>query len=130
MPQLKPTQVIDLLRKCSITHICAGCPLEGVHKCDEELMKIAAEVIEELGAAAKVVEELISIIPRWISVDERLPDEELAAANHDFGQDSVQVLVVCEGANLATALEYSDVGFTDEYGDPYRVVKWMPMPGV
>ena len=130
MPQLKPTQVIDLLRKCSITHICAGCPLEGVHKCDEELMKIAAEVIEELGAAAKVVEELISIIPRWISVDERLPDEELAAANHDFGQHSVQVLGVCEGANLATVLEYSDVGFTDEYGDPYRVVKWMPMPGI
>ena len=120
MPNLKPGQAVELLRKCSVTHACAGCPLEGMHKCDEELMKMAAEVIEELAA----------MIPRWISVDERLPDEELAAANHDFGQDSVQVLVVCEGANLATVLEYSDVGFTDEYGDPYRVVKWMPMPGV
>ena len=29
MPNLKPGQAVDLLRKCSVTHVCAGCPLEG-----------------------------------------------------------------------------------------------------
>lgn len=50
MANLKPREVTDLLRKCSVTHVCAGCPLEGMSKCDEELMQQAAEVIEELSA--------------------------------------------------------------------------------
>ncbi len=117
MPQLKPTQVIDLLRKCSITHVCAGCPLAGVHKCDEELMKIAAEVIEELAAA----------VPRWISLSERLPDQELQEVREAYGLDGVEVIVMVEAANLSTVLEYNGESFVDKYGDPYRVVKWMPM---
>ncbi len=35
MATYPPKQVVDLLRKCSVSHICAGCPLEGMHKCDE-----------------------------------------------------------------------------------------------
>ncbi len=83
-------------------------------------MKMAAEVIEELAAAA----------PRWISVSERLPDEELQEVRQAYGLDGVEVIVMVEAANLSTVLEYNGETFVDKYGDPYRVVKWMPMPGV
>ena len=120
MPNLKPGQAVELLRKCSVTHACAGCPLEGMHKCDEELMKMAAEVIEELAA----------MVPRWISVDERLPDAELQLVREEWRLPTVEVIVVIEGANLSTVLEYDGKNFVDQYGEPYRVVKWMPMPGI
>lgn len=120
MANYPPLTVVDLLRKCSVSHVCAGCPLEGMSKCDEELMKMAAEVIEELSA----------MVPQWISVFERYPDKELEEVREAYGLENVEVLVMVEGANIATTLLYDGECFADPYGDPYRVVKWMPMPGI
>ena len=128
MPNLKPGQVIDLLRKCSIAHVCSGCPLEGMRKCDEELMKIAAENIEELKNDFNQL--LIHGVPRWRNPEKELPDEELRMAKLGYGLDTVEVIVVVEGANLSTVLEYNGEAFVDQYGDPYRVFKWMPMPDI
>lgn len=118
MANLKPNQVTDLLRKCSVTHVCAGCPFDGMDKCDEELMKQAAEVIEELRAQ----------VPRWIRVEERKPDKELEEFHEKFGPFPFRVLVVIEGAVISTSLIYDGEDFLDEDGEPYRVVKWRPMP--
>lgn len=120
MANLKPNQVIDLARKCSVTHVCAGCPFDGMSKCDEELMQQAAEVIEELQTK----------VPRWIRVEERRPDAELEAFREKYGMFPFRVLVVIESARISTSLIYDGEDFLDEDGEPYRVVKWMPMPGV
>ena len=127
MPNLKHGQAVELLRKCSVTHACAGCTLEGMHKCDEELMKIAAETIEEL---KNDFNQLLLRVPRWCNPEKELPDEELRMAKLGYGLDTVEVIVVVEGANLSTVLEYNGEAFVDQYGDLYRVFKWMPMPDI
>ena len=74
--------------------------------------------------------------PKWISVEERKPDEEYAAALAK-GFDDVEVIAMIENAEESTALRYDGVVgvfFAVEAGDDggelviYRVTHWMPMP--
>lgn len=128
MYKLSPNQVVDALRTCSVEHRCSACPLartpdDVALKCMDELMKQAAEVIEELSA----------MVPRWISVDERKPDKELAQLWAECGRyssEDLEVLVVIEGAGIPTTLMYDGTDFVGVLNEPYRVVKWMPMPGI
>ena len=48
MPELTANQISDLLRKCSGSIVCDGCPLHAEHpKCVRTLMQSAATVINE-----------------------------------------------------------------------------------
>ena len=51
MPNLKPGQAVDLLRKCSTKPVCEeGCPLHAEHpKCVRTLMQGAAGMIDGQG---------------------------------------------------------------------------------
>ena len=109
MPNLKPGQAVELLRKCSVTHVCAGCPLEGMHKCDEELMKMAAEVIEELSAASG-----------WIDPDVQPPPDGI-------------VCLMTDGRRVDSGIyESADECFDADHAfiDPCNVVGWRPWPEV
>lgn len=64
----------------------------------------------------------------WISVDERLPDEELNQIKRLFpGENEVEVLVMIEGAYIATTLYWDGEKFYDETST-YEVTHWMPLP--
>lgn len=127
MPNLKPGQAVDLLRKCSVTHVCAGCPLEGMHKCDEELMKMAAEVIEELSAAASEAEatlrelnELRNTAFGWIDPDVQPPPDGI-------------VCLMTDGRCVDSGIyESADESFDADHAfiDPCNVVGWRPWPEV
>lgn len=111
------TEMAVFLRRCANEVCNDSCPSAGVTtKCDAELMRMAAEVLEA--------------VPSWIGADMRRPDRELEEIREQYGLDNVEVIVVVEGANISTVLKYDGEGFKDECGDPYRVVKWMPMPGI
>ena len=48
MVELTASQIADLLRKCSGSIVCDGCPLHAEHpKCVRTLMQSAATVINE-----------------------------------------------------------------------------------
>lgn len=64
----------------------------------------------------------------WVSVEERLPDEELNQFKRLFpGENEVEVLVMIEGAYIATALYWDGEKFYDETGT-YEVTHWKPLP--
>lgn len=112
-----PKEMAVFLRRCGNGVCNDSCVCADVGtKCDAALMRMAAEVLEA--------------VPSWIGVDERKPDQELEEVSEEYGLDNVEVIVVVEGANISTVLKYDGEGFKDEYGDPYRVVKWMPMPSI
>ena len=59
--------------------------------------------------------------PKWISVEERLPDEDDLMNNGEF-------IVMIKGAVNATTLLFDGGEWTDEAGTPYPVTHWMPLP--
>ena len=64
----------------------------------------------------------------WLSVEERLPDEELNQIKRLFpGENEVEVLVMIEGAYIATTLYWDGEKFYDETST-YEVTHWMPLP--
>lgn len=110
-----PKAMAVFLRRCGNGVCNDSCVCAGVGT-SAALMCMAAEVLEA--------------VPSWIGVDERLPNRELEEVREQYGLDNVEVIVVVEGANISTVLKYDGEGFKDEYGEPYRVVKWMPMPSI
>lgn len=64
----------------------------------------------------------------WVSVKERLPDEELKRFKELFpGENEVEVLVMIQGAYTATTLYWDGEKFYDEMSS-YEVTHWMPLP--
>lgn len=46
MTERTPNQIVDALRKCSQTCVCAGCPYQFAPRCNLKLMSDAAALIE------------------------------------------------------------------------------------
>ena len=64
----------------------------------------------------------------WVSVEERLPDEELKRFKELFlWENAVEVLVMIQGAYTATTLYWDGERFYDE-ARSYKVTHWMPLP--
>ena len=138
---MKTSEIIKALRRMSIetgSLMCLGCAYGskkcGVHGC--AIIREAADTIEELNnftdsQCARLLEKLQEAekaIPRWISVEERLPD---------FYET---VLVIASGKpkkNIAldhaimTAVHYESDGWEldefPEFENP-EVTHWMPLP--
>lgn len=65
----------------------------------------------------------------WISVEERLPDKELKEYQRmNHGGDRIEVIVLIEGTDEATTLDYNGEDFVNDWNDPFVVTHWMPLP--
>lgn len=64
----------------------------------------------------------LSEVQRWIPCSEKLPDTS------DLG--FAEVIVMIEGADAATFLTYyeRESVWTDDCGNYYNVIAWMPLP--
>ena len=83
-------------------------------KCPYWLTKGCAEVLQE---DAKVcIQQLEQSVPRWISVEERLPENDDA------------VLIMDNGIGMGYYNIYSDEWTDCETADTIRVTHWMPLP--
>ena len=103
--------------------------------CRWDLQRAGAYMIE---AQAKRIGELEAELAklreenRWIPAEERLPDEEYAAALAQ-GDEDVMVIAMIRGGDVATALRYDgDIGVFFTVDDveliAYTVSHWKPMP--
>lgn len=137
---METTELIKALRRMGVLTgglMCVGCGHEhncGIHGC--AVIRKAADTIEELNdftdsqcaRLLKKLQEAEKAIPRWISVEERLPD---------FYET---VLVIASGKpkkNIAldhaimTAVHYESDGWgLDEFPEfeTPEVTHWMPLP--
>ena len=64
-------EIVKALRCCKFGLPCEKCPVVGKKDCFEEVNTAAAELIERLTAENTVLREKV---PRWISVEDRLPE--------------------------------------------------------
>lgn len=70
-------QIVKALRVCGESRFCKECPSNelkdtmGVYPCADLLMMKAADLIEQQAAR---IAELEAKVPRWIPVEERLPE--------------------------------------------------------
>ena len=78
----------------------------------------------------KCLNEAPTLTPpnEWVSVDEKLPDEELKRFKELFPEENeVEVLVMIQWAYTATTLYWDGEKFYDEMRS-YEVTHWMPLP--
>lgn len=92
------------------------------YKAENEKLRV------ELEAAESVVIKL-NAEDKWISVEERLPDKELKEYQRmNHGGDRIEVIVLIEGTDEATTLDYNGEDFVNDWNDPFAVTHWMPIP--
>ena len=114
-------EIVKSLRNCVAdgNGCCFRCPEDCNGPCQENLMKQAADAIENMSEAydklSRHMDDLAALMPRWIPVTERLPEQN--------------------GTYLAFALEEENtMNFYDGhwmlYDTDYRryVTHWMPLP--
>ena len=100
-----------------------GCVLAEI---DPDALNKTAELNSELQSALK---EVLDKLPRWIPIEERLPDKELEEHKKRYPRaESVEVIVVIKDADEATSLYYDGEYFEDICGNDHAVTHWMPMP--
>ena len=59
-------KTIEILRSCSNYSTCGNCPIGGAEFSFEDCRNVFRD-------AADAIEELLAAVPKWISVEERLP---------------------------------------------------------
>lgn len=66
---------------------------------------------------------------KWVSVNDRFPDEELERFKERFpGERDVGVIVMIEGAQVPYHLYYDGETFYDSGNESYNITHWMELP--
>lgn len=125
-------QLVSGLRYCSAVGMCDDCALAiiqkefGVFSCDDRLKSEAADLIE---AQAAEIEKLKAQVPRWIPVEERLPESDGDVLTIVNGKvDNVTLIDDYELGSFSKS-EGWILEMWPEWEDP-KVTHWMPLPGV
>ena len=121
-------QIVKALRYCSAVGICDDCCLELIKKefgapfCDDKLKQEAADLIEQQDARIK---ELEAKAPRWIPVEERMPEVHQNTIKSDamlvYTRRKLFMVAVWNGIDWLAPMD-----FWDAWGD--EIVYWMPLP--
>lgn len=97
----------------------------------ETQCRVQQNELSDLRSALSQPSEIrIDTHDQWISVSDRYPVKELAKSIQEFGENDVEVIVMIDGADVATTLYYDGHDFRDADGDTYHVTAWMPLPDV
>lgn len=125
-------QLVHGLRYCSAVGMCDDCALSTIQKefgapfCDDRLKSDAADLIE---AQAAEIEKLKAQVPRWIPVEERLPESDgdvLLIVNGKV--DNVTLIDAYELGSFSKS-EGWILEMWPEWENP-KVTHWVPLPGV
>ncbi len=121
-------QLVKALRYCSAVGMCDDCWLKTIQKefgapfCDDKLKQEAADLIEQ---QAEKIKELEAKGPRWIPVEERLPEVHQNTRKSDamlvYTRRKLFMVAVWNGIDWLAPMD-----FWDALGD--EIVYWMPLP--
>ena len=105
-------ELVKALRTCKLSIPCTECPFYS--NGDEPSKECATMNV----AAADAIEELLAAVPKWISVEERLPEkDEMVIVYYSWtGQSGTEYKEV----SLATLDEMRYCG--------NKLLGWMPLP--
>ena len=134
------SELVKALRACGDHFDCENCPIDKPESTSDDCHKVdldAADAIEELVAERDQFRGQAKMVPQWISVEERLPDDQCDDARAARGGDYIhKVLAVSVTPNytaMDTAYLYNGRWALGQYtswkhfmGAP--VTHWMPLP--
>lgn len=67
-------------------------------------------------------------VGEWISVEERLPNEEEFEKYYCRNHYAAEFIVMIKGANRPTSLYYKEGVWFDDNNNDYDVIAWQPLP--
>lgn len=119
-----PEEIRKALEHCGADKPCGECPYRK--EVDSCIGMIARDALSYIRQLESQIADLGKKVPKWIDVDERLPDK------------NENVLIAANGyVHSAAYYEYSDgMAFSTETGDDIfcaghgkdKVTHWMPLP--
>lgn len=114
--------------KLDINAVCFGILCNFAPICGEKRAKEAVELVRSLQSENEKLRAKLEQSD-WISVEDRLPDKELKEYQRmNHGGDRIEVIVLIEGTDEATTLDYNGEDFFNDWNDPFVVTHWMPLP--
>lgn len=114
--------------KLDINAVCFGILCNFAPICGEKRAKEAVELVRSLQSENEKLRAKLEQSD-WISVEDRLPDKELKEYQRmNHGGDRIEVIVLIEGTDEATTLDYNGEDFVNDWNDPFVVTHWMPLP--
>lgn len=131
-------ELIQAFHECERHGVCPSCPLDGDNcPIDEFSAANLIKRMESLLYENEHLREATKMIPKWASVEGRLPQMHTEQIHDDDGSVysfsvSAPVLVKSRDKEIAVAqCEISDEGraiWADDGGTAYDVTHWMPLP--
>ena len=128
-----PDEIKKGLEICSSRGDCAKCPYpEG--ECFSDLVEKDAhgyilQLENHIGELTEKVAQLEAAQPKWISVEDRLPDREVLAANFapkTYGYKEYIIGYVSREKCTEPGKCYA----SNDYEILYNVTHWMPLPSM
>lgn len=119
---LKPEELVKALRYCSNDYPCKTCPVELQKDESTCIGVLFKHCIDQIERDQKEIDELREKLPKWLSVEERLPIDRLKkylVAFRDAG-----------GSIVDMARYFPSDGWTcDNWDVPQNLIThWMPLP--
>ncbi len=133
-------ELVKSLRHCVATMNCVTCPVDSIDKTAKAQQRCVTLMLAQAADAIEVLSKMETTTPRWISVEERLPEDEDARylVASDFMSYGLWVSICYFTHNLESVDEYDFVGerrsgfyfYDSEYGHIEKddVRYWMPLP--
>lgn len=127
---MTPEEIVHSLNCCFGFGTCEECTARGIEhdplpckmSCKESLGLFAADLIEQQAAR---IAELEAEVPRWIPVEERLPEVHQNTRKSDamlvYTRRKLFMVAVWNGIDWLAPMD-----FWDAWGD--EIVYWMPLP--
>lgn len=96
---------------------------------DEELRHLLQGMRHECVILPGGTEASIELVQNdWIPVTEGLPTVWQIASDDEHAGEPLEFIVFIDGAEIPTTLYFNGTWFIDNFGEPYPVTHWMPMP--
>lgn len=122
-------EIVLALRTCGNEESCRPCPYFNIQACKFRCNEKDTEAADLIEAQAAEIEKLKAQVPRWIPVEERLPESDgdvLLIVNGKV--DNVTLIDAYELGSFSKS-EGWILEMWPEWEDP-NVTHWMPLPGV
>ena len=113
-------EIVQALRYCKFGVPCEKCPAVGNEDCFDEVNTAAADLIERLTAENAALREKV---PRWISVEDRLPADYIKRYLIAFKDAGGSIV---DAARYIPGLGWECRNWEVPQG---LITDWMPLPG-
>ena len=105
---------------------CKGCPYDGEVEC---VSKHSADALAYIQQLEDQIRDIPKMVPKWISAEERLPDDDVNVLVYAIGNNENDVIAMTSYTH--NMLCYGIEGWRSPWQyffAEYKITHWMPLP--